>query len=129
MSLKNVELVQTLIAESNEAQDVVLSGVHPDVEWHLDSNHPDQRVLRGVDDVAAYFRQWLDAFDGVRIDVDDYVDRGDYVVMPFVAYGRLRRSTAEVPLAETWVFTVRNGFIVEVREYLTLDEALNATED
>jgi hypothetical protein len=37
-----------------------------------------------------------------------------------------RLAAAEVPLAETWVFRVREGLIVEIREYLSLGEALEA---
>ncbi|HTQ69785.1 MAG TPA: nuclear transport factor 2 family protein [Solirubrobacteraceae bacterium] len=126
MSQENVEVVRGLIAAINQTGEVVLRPLHPDVKWHLDSDHPDQTVLDGHDDVAAYFREWRDGFDRVRMDASAYIDRGEYVVMPFDAYGRLKGSAAEVPLAETWVFRVREGLIVEIREYLSLDEALKA---
>ena len=126
MSQENVELVRASIAESNVAEDWVLRAVHPDIEWHLDSNHPEQKVLRGHDEVAEYFSHWRDAFEGIRVDAEDYTDAGDSVVMPFVARGRPRGSAGEVELAETWVFTVRDGLVIEIGEYLSLNEALKA---
>jgi ketosteroid isomerase-like protein len=100
--------------------------LHPEVEWHLDSAHPDQRVLRGRDEVVHYFQDWQAAFDRIRLEVADYIDAGEYVVMPFVAHGLLRGSLSEVPLAETWVFEVRDRLIVEVHEFLATSEALKA---
>jgi ketosteroid isomerase-like protein len=100
--------------------------LHPEIQWHLDSAHPDQRVLRGRDEVVPYFQDWRAAFDDIRVNPTDYIDAGAHVVMPFVAYGRLKGSAAEVPLAETWVFEVREGLVVEVREFLATDQALKA---
>jgi ketosteroid isomerase-like protein len=102
------------------------TGFDPTIEWHLDSGHPDQRVLRGLDEVADYFRGWTLSFDRMRVEVAEYLDTGEYVVTPFVVYGQLRGSSAEVELAETWTFRVRDGAIVEVREYLDRSEALHA---
>jgi len=124
LSQEDVEIVRRFVAETNEAGEAFGQKVHPDIEWHLDSDHPDQQVLHGPANVATYFRDWFAAFDHLRVEVGDYRDHGRYVVMPFVVFGRLRGSNEEVPLAETWAFRVRDGLIVEVREYLSLAEAL-----
>jgi ketosteroid isomerase-like protein len=125
VSQENVEVVEHAMTE-------FLAGIRTDfaadVEWHLDHSHPDQRVLRGAADVAEYFRGWGLAFEGMRIAVEEYLDRGDYVVTPFVVHGRPRGSNAEVELAETWTFKVQRGVIVEVREYLTMEAALAALD-
>jgi ketosteroid isomerase-like protein len=126
MSQGNVDLIRAYVAEVNAIGEPVRHWLHSEIRWHLDSDHPDQGVLVGIAAVTAYFRDWLGAFDKTRIDVDDYIDRGEYVVAPIVFYGRLKGSTSEVPLTETWVFKLRDGLIVEVREYLLLDEALKA---
>ena len=124
MSQENVELVER--AWGGFAPTRARPGFHPNIEWHLDASHPDPRVLRGIEDVAEYFRGWAASFDQMRVDVDEYLARGDQVVAPFVVYARLRGSEAEVTLAETWTFKVRDGAIIEVREYLTKDAALEA---
>jgi hypothetical protein len=124
VSQANVELVERAWADF--ADSGARTGFDSGVEWHLDSGHPDQRVLRGIEEVTEYFRGWGLAFDAMRIEVEEYLDHGVYVVTPFVVYARPRGSDAEVELAETWTFKVRGGVIVEVREYLTKEEALDA---
>lgn len=49
-----------------------------------------------------------------------------YVVVPMVLRGRIRGSGEEVAMPETHVVKIRDGMIVEVREYPTLAEALEA---
>jgi ketosteroid isomerase-like protein len=124
VSLENVALIERAWAEF--ARSCARSGFHPNLEWHLDSGHPDQRVLHGIDEVAEYFRGWDLSFDGMLIEISEYLDEGDYVVTPFVVHARPRGSGAEVELAETWTFNVRDGAIVEVREYLSKEAALEA---
>jgi len=118
MSQENVDVVRRLVAEMNEGSESPWHAADPEIDWHLDSNHPDQRVLHGARNAMLYFRDWRDSFDGVLIDADQYIDRREYVVMPFVARGTLKDSNYEVLLAETWVFKVHNALVVEVREYL-----------
>jgi ketosteroid isomerase-like protein len=60
--------------------------------------------------------------------VEDYIDRGDYVVVPMVLRGRIRGSGEEVSMPETHVIKMRDGVAVEVREFPTLDEALEAVD-
>jgi ketosteroid isomerase-like protein len=127
MSQENAEVVGRLVEDMNRASRP-WDALHPEVEWHLDSDHPDQAVLYGPHDVLRYFADWRDSFDTVRIEADDYQERGNHVVMPLVVHGTLKGSTAEVLLAETWVFELRDALIVEVREYLSLDAALKAIE-
>ena len=126
MSQENVELVRAYAAAAVTSGVAVVSFFAPDIEWHLDSSHPDQRVLHGRQEVAEYFAGWTATFDEIRLDVEDYLDCGEHVVMPFTVHGRPRGSTAEVQLTETWNFKVDGGAIVEVREYLDTDEALRA---
>ena len=124
MSRENGEVIRRWVVDVT--RDPAEWRLHPEIEWHLDSAHPDQRVLHGRDDVVRYFQGWRAAFDNIRLDVTDYIDAGRHVVMPFVAHGRLKGSVSEVPLTETWVFDVRDGLIVQVREFLATDEALKA---
>jgi ketosteroid isomerase-like protein len=125
MAQGNVEVVEEAWAEFRRtARTGSRKGFHPNLEWHLDSGHPDQRVLRGITEVTDYFRGWDLSFDAMRIEVEEYLDRGEYVVTPFVLYARPRGSSAELELAETWTFKVRDGLVVEVREYLSTEAAL-----
>ena len=51
---------------------------------------------------------------------------GEAVVMPYQFRARERSSGSEITAPETWVFWLRDGMIIEVREYRHKAEALEA---
>lgn len=119
MSQANVELVRGSFGESGGTGQGVLRILDPEIEWHTRADLPDSGVHRGHEGVAALFQGWLGSFD-------DFIDRGDYVVVSMVLRGRIRGSEQEVAMPESWVFRLRDGLAVEVHEYQTLDEALES---
>jgi pyridoxamine 5'-phosphate oxidase family protein len=120
----NVQLIERALAEFGQTG--APWALDPNIDWYLDTDLPDQRVLHGAGDVAGYFREFSSSFEEIRLEIGDCFERRDYVVASFVAYGRPRGSTSEVRLTETWTFKLRDGLIVEVREYPTKDAALVA---
>jgi ketosteroid isomerase-like protein len=64
----------------------------------------------------------------LRADLDEVIDAGEQTIS--VAVIRGRGSTSGVEVAEPYVFlrTWRDGKTVEVREYRTKQEALNASQ-
>ena len=137
MSRENVELIRRTYEEFNrtrrgsteERQRTVLTAADPEVEWHTSSDLPDSDVYRGHDGVAALIQEWLNSFEDLRVDAEEFIDRGEYVVVPLQLRGRVpgsRESDQEVTLFHTHVYKVREGNLVEAREYLTLEHALEA---
>ena len=137
MSEENVELIRRIYEEFDrtrrgsieERQRAVLSAADPEVEWHTATDLPDSRVYRGHDGVAALIQEGVNSFEGFRVDAEEFIDRGEYVVVPLVLRGRIRGSREpeqEVTLPHTHVYKVREGKVVEAREYLTLEQALEA---
>ena len=39
----------------------------PDIEWHLRTDLPDSRTLRGHDGVAQLYADWTEAFDDLQV--------------------------------------------------------------
>jgi hypothetical protein len=68
---------------------------------------------------------WAGRFDD-RMKFDDFVDLGDWVVVPWTARLRGRSSGIEVEVSETYAVQVENGRIVRVEEYRTREEAIEA---
>ena len=137
MSAENAELIRRTYEEANrarwgrieEVQRAVLSAMDPEVEWHTSSDLPDSGVYRGHDSVAALIHEWLNSFEDFRADPEEFIDRGAYVVVPLLLRGRIpgsRESDQEVTLSRAHVYEVREGKVVEVRECLTLKQALEA---
>jgi ketosteroid isomerase-like protein len=126
MSRENVELIQRVYEEFGRTREAVEWALDADVEWHTAADLPDSDVHRGPEAVAALVRSWVESFDDFGADVEAFIDRGEYVVVPLVLRGRMRGSAEEVALPETHVWRVRDGKVVEVREYRTREAALDA---
>jgi ketosteroid isomerase-like protein len=98
-------------------------------EWRTAEDEPDSRTYRGVDEVrrlaSSLAEPWTDRFDR-SIVPEEYIDLGDWVVVP--TSGRLhgKESGIEVEIHETYAVRLRDERIVRVEEYRTKEEALKA---
>jgi ketosteroid isomerase-like protein len=126
MSLENVEIVRGSFAEWAETGQLAFRLLDPKVEWHTRIDLPDSSVYCGHDGVAKLAQDWDTVFEDPRFEVEDYIDRGDCVVVPMVLRGRIRGSEQDLEMPETWVLKLCDGIVVEVHEYCTLAEALDA---
>jgi ketosteroid isomerase-like protein len=125
MSAENVELVRGAYEQFNSGQEAPLSALDEAVEWHTAADLPNSDVHRGHAGVRALIDDWVGSFEQFTADVEEYIDRGDFVVVSLVLRGRMAGGD-EVSLPETHVWRVRDGRVIEVREYRTLDAALEA---
>ena len=127
MSQENVEVIRRLLdAFERGGLDATLSFYDPDVTWVVAEDEPEAATLRGYDGLRALLAQWLQAFDELHIDPKELIDAGEAVVMPYQFRARERSSGSEISAPETWVFWLRDGMIIEVREYRHKAEALAA---
>jgi ketosteroid isomerase-like protein len=106
--------------------ETALGSLDDEVEWHRAGDEPEVETLRGPAAVAAMMGEWFNSFDQFRVEALEFIDGGKCVVVPLRYSGRLPGSGAEVAIEETNVFWVRDGKVVEVREYRTKPEALEA---
>jgi ketosteroid isomerase-like protein len=90
------------------------------------TDEPDARVFLGLEDYKGYVASFLDTFDDLRFDVHEVVGLGDQVVVLTDLLGRGRESGAEVRGVYVFLLTIRDGRVVDGREYATKDEALKA---
>src|SRR5829696_2481157 len=130
MSQENVETLKRGFEAFNRGDiNAMLEEFDPDVEWHTASDIPDSTVYRGHDGVASLIQEWVNSFEDFRVDAEELIDRGEYVVLSVVLRGRIPgslESDREVTLRRFGVDKVSNGKIVEVREYMTLEQVLEA---
>ena len=75
--------------------------------------------------VAHLADPWTDRF-GPAICFEDFIDCGDWVVVPWSGRLHGHGSGIEIEVSETYAVLVRDGRIVRVEEYRTVDEALDA---
>jgi len=125
MSQENVAAVQEAYQAFSQGDIAgAVAGIAEDADWVTSDELPLGGTLHGRDEIAKAWSQIPEYFDEFSVKPDEFIDAGDRVVMPITARGRPHGSAQTVEVPETQGYTVRNGTIVEVREYPTKAEAL-----
>jgi ketosteroid isomerase-like protein len=129
MSQENVEVVLRL-TEALNARDLdryYVEFFDPEVEWQTSREDPDAAIHRGRQAYKRYLEQWIESFDGLHADVEEYIDVGDDRVFTWSRFtGRGGTSGAAADWYLAVIFTIRDGKVVRGEEYFDRDEALEA---
>jgi ketosteroid isomerase-like protein len=128
MSEEDVERVRRGFAAYNRRDlDGTLAKWAPDavLDWS-NSRGFDAGVFRGHREIQAFWQRMLEAFDEVRIEIDDpvEVERG-LVLVENVAYLR-GRDGIEVQARSAFLLGIRDGKTTSLTLYQTKEEALEA---
>jgi hypothetical protein len=83
---------------------------------------------RGLDGLVRYLREWLAPFGEYHVEWLDYIEAGDWVVVPTRQWGVGNTSGARAELELVHAYKVRDGQIVRLDQYDTVDETLEAAE-
>jgi ketosteroid isomerase-like protein len=127
MSSQNVEIVRSATLAFNRGDlDDWRAHFDPDIVWYAMPDEPEPGPFQGLNQVQAMAGRWMELLSDFRIEVKEYIDAGDYVVVPARMHGRHPDSDADVTVDEVYVNKCGNGTIVEVREFRTTEEALAA---
>ena len=81
---------------------------------------------RGFDGLVRYLREWLEPFAEYRVERLDYIEAGDWVLVPTRQRGVGKASGARAELELVHAYKLRNGQIVRLNQYDTVEEALEA---
>jgi ketosteroid isomerase-like protein len=126
MSQENVEIVRRLHEADFGDRQAIADWFDPSIEWWDRGDEPEPTVRRGHDAVVAYLAE-LEAFlEDFSVEPQEYIDAGEYVVVPVRLTGRGRESGAVFEAEEVHLFRLKDGAITELREYGSRDEALEA---
>ena len=126
MSQQNVEIARAAFEAWRRGDlDAWLAEADPEIEWYVLSDAPDPGPHRGRHAILERAALWRDML-ALRGEVLGYIDGGEYVIMPIRMRGRPPGSDAKVVLDEVYVSKFRDGKVVELREYRTKAEALEA---
>ena len=121
---ENVEIVKrSFEAWSRGDLDAWLAEADPEIEWFVLPDAPDPGPHRGRHAIVERAALWRDML-ALRGEVLEYIDAGEYVIMPVRMRGWPPGSDAEVVVDEVYVSKFRDGKVVELREYRTKAEAL-----
>ena len=76
--------------------DAWLADADPDIEWHVLPEATDPGPHRDREVILEQAKLWRQTFGGLRADVLEYLDAGDYVIAPVRMRGQPPGSDAEV---------------------------------
>ena len=129
MAEQDVAVVRR-VYEALGAQDPdrALDQFHEDMEWTPPQDEPDSGTVHGKEAFLGFLLTWFSSFEDFRPEPIEYIDLGDWIVVPQLIKGRMRGSGAEIVLEETHVYRLEGGKIAEVHGYRTRDEAMKAAE-
>lgn len=141
MSEENVEIVRGLLEPfvginatevdfGAEAVRESIVQIHsPDVELTTLASGLGSGVgehYQGLDGIVRYLREWLDPFSDYRIEILDYIDAGECVLVPSRQRGIGEGSGVKVEIELTTLYELRDGRIARIHQYDTLEEARTA---
>jgi ketosteroid isomerase-like protein len=129
MSAENVKIVADAAkAFADEGLDALAEYWHPDINWRAMEGAPDDvGEMNGTEAARRYVQDWLDMFDDFTSEIEELCDIGDDQVVAVIHNtGRAKRSGVPTELRYAALYTIQDGKVVRVREYVTKTEALQA---
>ena len=126
MSQENVEIVRKAYENWNRGDyAAALESVAPDAEVDLTRAVGLDSGVYDLDEFRRLSEEFFKSWDSVRYEVDEYLDAGEHVVMPFTNH-LLGRDGIDVQARGIWLWTIRDGVVVRLCLYQVRQDALEA---
>lgn len=126
MSLENVEIVRAQV-ERFEATGELSPGTSADeIAWHDPPDFPDAQVHIGMEGVLRAVGTWADAWNEWQIELNEYLDAGERVLVRGKQRGRGKDTGVLVEQPLCLVYLLSEGKVSEVRAFFDEDQALEA---
>jgi ketosteroid isomerase-like protein len=129
MSEQNTELVRAYLdAFATGGVDAIVGFWDPEINWRAaEGALDDVGEMHGTAAVRRYVQEWVDLFDDFRVVPEEIRDVGDGRVISVQRIsGRAKISGVATEFRFAAVVMIRDAKIVGGREYVTLEEAVNA---
>jgi ketosteroid isomerase-like protein len=139
MSQENVENARRSYAMLNEAykagdpslfQPILEEYWAPDAVFEPAGVLPDstRRPHRGWDGVLQFIGGQMEAFSEGWLEASEFIDRDQYLIVPYRFGGRARHTGLPVEFAFVHLITFRDGKVTRLEVHRTKAEALEAAE-
>ena len=104
-----------------------LAGDDFEYDWTR-SMGPDRGVYKGPDGFLEFISEQWEMFDPFVLEADDYIPRGNHVVVPTTIRGR---GPQDVPVSasSTHLYTFEEGRLVRITMFQEREEALAAVNE
>src|SRR3954454_17680010 len=127
MSKENFETVRAAMDAWNRGDwDEALKAAAPDVQLDNSSNTGEWRgVHRGPDEVKGMWKKFVEPWESVRFEIDEFIDAGEHVVTRQTAQFT-GRDGIQVETHTGWFWTFHHGVLTSLFASNELDDALEA---
>ena len=127
MSQHDLELAARVYREFGRTGELPAEFLDPRIVWHTPTDVPEQSALRGPEAIQRYISGYVSSFDGFRVVTGEMVEANDRIIIPVQLCSCIKGTDTPVELdgVQVWAFDGA-GRAVEVREYRTVEQALEA---
>ena len=128
MSHENVELVRRAYEAFNRGDlDGMFADAAPAFEYRATGVIPGAAgVYRGPEEYSRFLERWWGEFEAPEVDVHEFIDAGDQVLVSLTFRGRGKQSGVETTWDIWHVWTVRGGKVVRGEAFTSREQALEA---
>jgi ketosteroid isomerase-like protein len=124
---ENIEVVQAMYAAlASRDRAALLAHLDPAMRVYDRPVHPEASVYEGREAFLRFAATDWEAFDEVTYEPQDFVANGPYVIVPIKQRGRGKGSTVGVEESIVNVWRLSAGKCIELRNFSTIGEALEA---
>lgn len=127
MSAANVEIVRRIYqAWGKGMAEDWRELLDPDIEWVNPPDAVEPGTRRGLEDFTAALAMVSDTFDGPRLEIEEFLDMGEQVVVIGLLRGRGQSSGITVERRQGYVWTIQDGRAVRFAWFNDAGEALES---
>jgi ketosteroid isomerase-like protein len=126
---EDVQRLRGAYAAFNEGGiEAILERLTPDFKVKDRETSPDRQTLYGREGIKQLFDSYMEAFDALRLEPEEFIDAGDQIVVSLCQRIRGKGSGAEVAGHIAHVWTMREGAVQGLRIFKDKASALEALE-
>jgi uncharacterized protein len=106
--------------------DAVLAGAHPDFELKTAERITNPGTYRGVENVKQFFQDLFEPFEEVVAEPQEFLERGDRIVVLLIVRSRPRGSSAAIENRIGHLWTMRDSKAARLQIFPEREKALAA---
>jgi uncharacterized protein len=124
---EDVERLRGAYAAFNEGGvEAILERLAPEFQVRDRESSPDRQTRHGKEGIKQLFDSYMEAFDALRLDPEEFIDAGDQIVVSLHQRIRGKGSGAEVVGRIAHVWTMSGGAALRLKIFADKESALEA---
>jgi ketosteroid isomerase-like protein len=129
VSQENLEVVRRIYRAWETDSTPVDSGLlDSEVEWVNPPEAVEPGTRKGIDSFRDAAESVSDTFEEASVDIEEFLDAGDRIVVIATLRGRGRGSGADVERRQGYVWTLRDGRAIRFQWFNSPEQALEAAD-